>query len=230
MAQAGLKVVAVDADLRRPVLHRIFGLSNSRGLSTAILDNSAAAGRPEIAGADDAVEFLLSHRSDSGDVPSSASQVMKYLQTTEVSNLWVLPSGPLPPNPAELLGSQRLRQVLDELAWADVVLFDSPPALAVTDAMVLGVRVDGMLLVFEVGSTRRGAAAHAVEELRRVDANILGVVMNRVSPSRDGYYYYRDYYHSEDGNHRASGQQRVGLGRLLPIWRRPRDGAGKSKQ
>jgi non-specific protein-tyrosine kinase len=127
-----------------------------------------------------------------------------------------------------------MRKVLEELGWADVILFDSPPVLAVTDAMVLGARADGMLLVYEVGSTRRGAAARAVEELKRVDANVLGIVMNRLSPSRDGYYYYyynhEQYFRSEDGRQEKKGQRKQGLARLLPIGRRSRDGAGKSKE
>jgi non-specific protein-tyrosine kinase len=233
MAQAGLKVVAVDTDLRRPVLHKVFGLSNSHGLSNAILtDNLRAGGRPDAAGAGDPVEFLLSQGPHVEDVPSLGSRIMKHVQPTEVSNLWVLPSGPLPPNPAELLGSERMRQVVKELGWADVILFDSPPALAVTDAAVLSARVDGVLIVYEIGSTRRGAAERVVDELQRVDANVLGVVMNRLSPSRDGYYYqyYYRYYRSEDGRDGKKQQERSRARRLLPFGRRSRDGSGDSKK
>jgi Mrp family chromosome partitioning ATPase len=235
MAQSGLKVVAVDTDLRRPVLHRIFGISNSRGLSNAILDNNPrAAARRETVEPGAPAEFLLSQSADVEDVSPSRSEIMKHLQPTQVTNLWVLPSGPLPPNPAELLGSERMRQALNELSWADVIMFDTPPALAVTDAIVLGARVDGVLLVYEVGSTRRGAAARAVEELKRVDANVLGAVINRLSPGRDGYqyYYYHNYhyYQPEDGRQQEKPQRRRGLARVLPVLGRSRDGARGTEQ
>jgi Mrp family chromosome partitioning ATPase len=96
----------------------------------------------------------------------------------------------------------------------------------VTDAAVLGARVDGVLVVFEVGSTRRGSAKRVVQELRRVDANVLGVVMNRLSPGRDGYYYqyYYRYYHSDDGRGGKGGaRRRRALGRLLPFGKRSRN-------
>jgi succinoglycan biosynthesis transport protein ExoP len=169
MAQSGLKVVAVDADLRRPVLHKIFGMSSSHGVSDAIL------------------------------YPNPGT--VEHLQPTGVENLWLLPSGPLPPNPAELLGSERMEAVIEELrGYADVMLFDSPPALVVADAAILSARMDGVLIVNDAGRTRRDASQRAVEELQRVQANLLGVVLNRLSDRRDGYYYYRYYYYqSEDG-------------------------------
>jgi non-specific protein-tyrosine kinase len=234
MAQSGLRVVAVDTDLRRPVLHKVFGLSNSHGLSDAILtDNLRAVGRLEATGAGDPVEFSLAQGHDAHAAPSSGAGIMRHVQPTEISNLWVLPSGPLPPNPAELLGSERMRQVVKELGWADVILFDSPPTLAVTDAAVLSARVDGVLIVYQIGSTRRGAAERVVEELQRVDANVLGIVMNRLSPGRDGYYYqyYYRYYRSEDGRdgHKRP-KERSRARRLLPFGGRSRDGAGGSKE
>jgi non-specific protein-tyrosine kinase len=234
MAQAGIKVVAVDTDLRRPVLHRVFEISNSHGLSDAILKNNPrAVGRADHAGVRHPTEFELSHETRSGDSFPPKSAIANHLQGTEVPNLWVLPSGPLPPNPAELLGSDRLQQVLEQLSWADMIIFDSPPALAVTDAVVLGARVDGVLLVYEIGSTRKGAAARAVKELQRVDANVLGVVMNRLSPSRDGYYYYYYHryrsYHSEDGRQGGKGERKRGLARLLPRRGRSHNGSGDAR-
>ncbi len=100
----------------------------------------------------------------------------------EVAGLSVLPAGPLPPNPAELLGSRRMRELLDDLAQqADVVLIDSPAVLAVTDAVVLAHMVDGVLLVVESGKTRRGMALEAIARLRQVRSNLIGVVLNRVT-------------------------------------------------
>lgn len=119
------------------------------------------------------------------------------LQPAEVEGLTILPTGDLPPNPAELLGSQRMRELLDELAQeVDMVLIDTPPVLPVTDAAVLAQGVDGVLMVMDVGETRREAARQAVESLRQVGANVIGVVLNRV-PSGGGRYYY--YYYHYDG-------------------------------
>ena len=122
-----------------------------------------------------------------------------YLQATSVENLRVLTTGPLPPNPSELLGSERMKGLVEQLkAQADLLILDSPPCLAVTDAAVLASQVDGVLLVVDAGVTRRGLAARAVEGLQKVGANILGVVLNKVSARRGGYYYYY-YYYSKEG-------------------------------
>ena len=125
-----------------------------------------------------------------------------YLQTTKVENLRVLTTGPLPPNPSELLGSERMKEFIEHLkTQADVLIFDSPPCLAVTDAAVLSTQVDGVLLVVDAGVTRRGLAKRGVESLRQVGANILGVVLNKLSARRGGYYYYyHHYYYSKDGD------------------------------
>jgi non-specific protein-tyrosine kinase len=169
MARSGLRVVAVDADLRRPALHKVFDLPNSHGLSDAILQTNSPVG--------------------------------ERLQATEVENLWLLASGTLPPNPAELLGSERMASVIEELkGQADMVLLDSPPVLVVADALILSNRVDGVLLVNDAGRTRRSEARQGVEEFRRVRANLLGVVLNRLSRRRGGYYRnHYHYYQSEDG-------------------------------
>ena len=119
------------------------------------------------------------------------------LQATEVENLQVLTSGPLPPNPSELLGSKKMKSLIEALKGkADVVLFDSPPAMVVTDAAVLAGQVDGVLLVTEAGNTRREIAQRAKEDLTKVGANVLGAVLNKLSLRGAGYY----YYYSRDGD------------------------------
>jgi len=96
-----------------------------------------------------------------------------------VDNLWLVPSGPLPPNPADILGSRKMEQIIAALkARADVVLFDAPPVVAVTDAAVLGTKVDGVLLVVCAGRTRREHAQRARELLERVHVRIIGAVLN----------------------------------------------------
>ncbi|MBI5563850.1 MAG: CpsD/CapB family tyrosine-protein kinase [Chloroflexi bacterium] len=104
------------------------------------------------------------------------------LKDVQVPNLQVLTSGPLPPNPAEVLGSQRMLDVIAALKQrADIVLFDAPPVIAVTDAMVLGTRVDGMVLVVDAGQTRREHARRAKEQLEKLNIRIVGAVLNGAS-------------------------------------------------
>jgi capsular exopolysaccharide synthesis family protein len=145
-AQAGNKTIIVDSDMRRPTQHEIWGVSNERGLTTMMLEDTALANPP--------------------------------LQNTSVANLSILTSGPLPPAPADVLSSQRMNEVISLLkARANYVLFDSPPVLAATDAALLGVKLDGTLLVVRAGSTRREHTARAKEALERVHVRILGVVL-----------------------------------------------------
>jgi capsular exopolysaccharide synthesis family protein len=113
------------------------------------------------------------------------------LKEVGVPNLQVLTSGPLPPNPAEVLGSQRMLDVIAALKnRADIVLFDAPPVIAVTDAAVLGTRVDGVLLVINSGHTRREHAKRAKEQLDKLNIRIVGAVLNGVSVDNTlgGYY------------------------------------------
>ncbi len=146
MAQGERRTILVDADLRRPRLHELFGSANDQGLTNMIVETAL------------------------DDPP---------LATTEVDNLWLLPSGPLPPNPADILGSRKMEQVIEALkAHADIVLFDAPPVVAVTDAAVLGTKVDGVLLVVCAGRTRREHAQRAKELLERVHVRIVGAVLN----------------------------------------------------
>ena len=164
-AQAGSRVLVVDSDLRRPTLHRIFGLGNARGLSTALLE--------ELPFADVA-------------------------QATAIPNLSVLTSGPLPPNPAELVGSLRMRECL-EAAAGDfaLVLLDSPPIVSVADALALSAIADGVVLVVRAGKIPHEVVRRAVVQIESVKGRILGVLMNSVNLKRDGYYYdYYRYYHS----------------------------------
>jgi non-specific protein-tyrosine kinase len=113
------------------------------------------------------------------------------LQQTEVEGLQLLPSGPLPPNPADLLGSQKIDKVIASLAeMADVVLFDAPPVIAVTDAAVLGAKVDGVLLVISAGKTRREHAQRAKEMLEKANVRIVGAALtNAPKDSSIGGYY-----------------------------------------
>jgi capsular exopolysaccharide synthesis family protein len=112
------------------------------------------------------------------------------LQATTVPGLSLLASGPLPPRPADILGSRRMEAVIARLrAEADIVLFDTPPVIAVTDAAVLASRVDGTLLILQAGKTTRERARQARQILEKVKANIVGVVLNNAQVEREyGYY------------------------------------------
>jgi non-specific protein-tyrosine kinase len=147
MAQGERRTILVDADLRQPGLHEIFGVANDRGLTTMILEEEAL------------------------DAPP--------LLEVGVENLLLVPSGPLPPNPADVLGSSKMEQVIDVFKGrADVILFDAPPVAAVSDAAVLGTKVDGVLLVVSAGRTRREHAQRAKDLLERVHVRIIGAVLN----------------------------------------------------
>ena len=113
------------------------------------------------------------------------------LQQTSVENLWLLASGPKPPNPADLLGSKKVDQIIQALVeQADIVLFDAPPVIAVTDAAVLGVKVDGVLLVLNAGKTRREHAARAREVLERAKVRLIGAALTNAPKDSivSGYY------------------------------------------
>lgn len=172
MAQTGRRVILVDADLRRPSLHRVFDLPNATGLSTLfVMDNPSLSG---------------------------------LLRPTPIETLQLLPSGPLPPNPVELMASDRMEQIITLLtADADIIIFDSPPLLSVADSVTLAARVDGVVLVVDAGRTRSGLLARAAELLHQAQAHVWGVVLNRVTArSGEGYYYYY-------GSSRGGGEPRA---------------------
>ncbi len=147
MAQIERKVIMVDCDLRRPNLHRIWGLENQVGFTTMLLEERYIEEPP--------------------------------LLETSIENLWLLPSGQLPPRPADLLGSQRMDEVIERLLQeADVLLFDAPPVVGVTDAVVLAAKVDAVLLVVSAGETKREDAQTALARLNTVNANVVGSVLN----------------------------------------------------
>lgn len=135
--------------------------------------------------------FGLSNEQGLTSVLLEAEAAPLPLQPTPVPGLSLLSSGPLPPRPADLLGSRRMETLIERLqAEADMVLFDTPPVTAFTDAAVLATRLDGVLLVFQAGKTRRDRAREAHRLLEKVKANIVGVVLNNAR-LESGYAYYR---------------------------------------
>ena len=170
MAQSGMKVAVVDADLRKPSQHKIFGIPAKTGLMNALFNEGVSP--------------------------------LRFAAQGAITNLAVIPCGKRPPNPSEIIGSQRMRNLVQQLQnEVDIVIFDAPPLLAVTDAQILATQVDGVLLVTRQG-TDRGAVARAVESLEQVNARLLGMVMNNMRRTASDEYYYYEYYYTEndDGN------------------------------
>ncbi|MEA2684691.1 MAG: tyrosine-protein kinase [Chloroflexota bacterium] len=160
LAQAGLRVVLVDADFRRPDLHRVFKRPVNIGLGNLIM----------------------------GDRP-----VDDLIVESGLPNLHVVCSGPTPPNPSELLVSNGMKRVIDQLKKRfDMVIFDTPPVGAVTDATVLAAQADGAILVVERGGTSVPAILRTIETIKSINVNLLGVVLNkaRAADAADYSYYY----------------------------------------
>ncbi len=131
----------------------------------------------------------------------SESTLDGSLQETGIEGLRVLTSGPLPPDPAEVLGSEKMRDLIQHLAEeADMVIFDTPPTLPLSDATVLALATDGVLLIADAERTRREEARQSVENLERSGTRVLGAVLNRVSARQTRHYY---YYGAYGGNHRG---------------------------
>ena len=180
MAQMGSRVLLVDADLRRPILHSIFKIDRRVGLTNVLVGRAAS---------DEAIF------------------------ETEIENLYLMPCGTLPPNPSELLGSDSMKRLLHELKQKyDVILFDTPPVIAVTDAAVLASKVDGVILVVKSGQTDREAAFRASVLLKNVKTRLLGALLNGVrieSMYGSYYYYYHYYYYGKEGDRKRKKKSRV---------------------
>lgn len=194
IARMGVKTLLIDTDMRRPRLHNIFGHDKKPGLSDLLVGKN---GKPQIQLGDSA-------ENPSGNLEDNDFDLSHCIRETETENLYLLPSGTRPPNPAELLSSQRKKQLVEDLkSRFDLLVFDSPPLIPVTDAAILASEVaDICLLVVKSGETKREMAQRAQELLGRVDADLFGVVLNMVDyVKRYGsyyYYYHYHYYYSED--------------------------------
>ncbi|AHV98602.1 CpsD/CapB family tyrosine-protein kinase [Paenibacillus sabinae] len=138
--------------------------------------------------------FSLSNRYGLSSLLSQQANLDEVIQESEVPNLSIITSGPVPPNPAEMIASNRMTATLQELRQRfDIVLIDTPPLLAVTDAQIMASKSDGVIMVVSYGKVKRDIAVKAKAGLDRVGARMLGVVMNNVKrKASEGYYYY--YY------------------------------------
>lgn len=169
MAQSGNKVVLIDCDLRRPKVHKLFGIKKDEGMTNLLVGNR---------------------------------KINDVIFETKIPNLYVIPSGPIPPNPSEILGSKRMKDLLDKLRLDfNKIIIDSPPIAAVTDSSILAKSADGVVLVVRAGETAREMVKTGVEQLKGIGAHVLGAVLNGVDTANDTYYYYQYYYYyyGEDG-------------------------------
>jgi capsular exopolysaccharide synthesis family protein len=160
MAQSGSRVLLIDTDMRRPRLHKAFGVANEFGVSSLVVGEGKL---------DDAIK------------------------STDINGLFLMPCGPIPPNPAELLHTQAFSDLLNKLGERfDRIILDTPPVGAVADAVVLSTQVDGVVMVLKAGQTNRDVARRTVRALQDVKANIYGAVLNDVNleKSKYGDYYY----------------------------------------
>jgi capsular exopolysaccharide synthesis family protein len=174
IAQSGKRVLLMDADFRRPTLHKVFG---------------ASAGDVGLASV----------------VGGMAEPIDVIVPVAEVPNLSILPCGPRPDNPSELLSSEQFEQVLDVYRRQfDFVLIDTPPVLAVSDPCAVAARVDGVLLTFRIHKRARPLAVRAREALASTGANVIGVVVNGVDHEAGGYYSQYRYAYS---GYRYAGSQ-----------------------
>jgi succinoglycan biosynthesis transport protein ExoP len=173
LAQKGVRVLLIDADLRRPSIHKTLGMGPRSGLSNVLT--------------------------------GSATLQQAIARSQILPNLFILPAGTPPPNPAELLASPHMREVLSELSLQyDHIVVDTPPTLSVTDAVVLSPRADAVILVIRSGQTTKQALRRSRDVLMRVNAKVAGVLLNAVDLTSPDYYYYYEYqgkyarYYQED--------------------------------
>ncbi|MCA9897855.1 MAG: polysaccharide biosynthesis tyrosine autokinase [Ardenticatenaceae bacterium] len=193
LAQAGNNVLVIDGDLRRPSQHNVFKLPNKRGVTS----------------------LLLKLNVDDSDI-EIRNLVEDTIQPTQVDGLQIMTCGPVPPNPSEMLGSAKMRRLLDVLdKQFDFVIVDSPPVLSVTDAAVLGALAGITLIVVRANKSRKDEFKQVIERLVDVNSHLAGVVLNSLKSGSEGhnfYYYYKDpYYTYGDEPDKDSGEPKSKL-------------------
>jgi len=177
LAQQNHRVLLVDADVRRPALHRAMDVLREPGLTNLLI----------------------------GD-----AEIREAVRPNVMPNLDVLPSGPFPPNPSELLNSKKMQQLLRHFEGTYThIIIDSPPILAVTDSAILATHTDGMVLVLRSGETEQRAAERAVDQVRRVGVRVFGAVLNEVSSTTVEESYYMQYYYNYHPKERARGWKKL---------------------
>jgi len=185
MAQGGDKVLLVETDLRKPFIHKIFGLPREPGLTDYILGNYSL----------DEITNNIS------DIMLGDFKMDDILRTPGLDNLSIITAGTRPPNPSEILSSERFDELLKGVYNRfSFIFFDAPPVLPVADATEIAPRVDGVILIYTVGKIARGVLKRAKATLDNVDAKVLGVILNSVKPEvgPDYFRYHTQYYYGPE--------------------------------
>ena len=202
MAKAGKNTILVDADLRRPTLQEKFGLpADKLGLSNAVLAFSLQ-DRPTTS----SNHLMRATSLQPMDALSTTNlSLQPFIHPVEMPNLWVMPAGPLPPNPSELLDSKAMDRLLLALTncGAEIVIFDTSPLLGLSDASILVSKTDATLVVTDIARAKRGSLKQIKAVLARAGANVLGSVVNKQPHKRtDSAYSYYYYYRTEEVQHK----------------------------
>jgi capsular exopolysaccharide synthesis family protein len=157
----GKKTIIVDMDLRRPSIHRFFGISNDTGITNVITESL---------------------------------NLEDAIVQTDYDGLYVLPSGPIPPDPTKLIESKKIKEIIDRLTeMYDMVLIDTPPVMAVNDAMILGRMAEAVVMIIESGAVAFSILEHSAEQINKAGINLIGVVLNKIKVKTSRYYYYHYY-------------------------------------
>lgn len=168
-AMAGMSTLIIDCDLRKSVQHKIFQLNNSKGLTSCLRYSK---------------EGIMDYED--------------YIHESMLSTMDIMTSGPSPPNPTELLGSNAMKALISYLGEKyERIILDTPPILVAADASVVSHKIDGFVVVFDWGHVRKDEAGEALDQLKKANAPILGGVLNNTPMNKRQYYYYYEYYNSE---------------------------------
>jgi len=179
LGQTGANVLIIDCDMRRPRMHSIFKMNNHEGLSSILSGNM------------------------------TAEKILAMIKRDEKSGLSLLTSGTIPPNPAELIGSEQMKDLLTLLRSSyDHIVIDSPPVASFTDGILISLMSDGTILVVHGGKSSRTVVRHSRQQLRNVGAKLLGVVLNKIDlHSADYYYYYHHYGYYQQYEPESNGKE-----------------------
>ncbi len=212
LAELGRRVLIVDADMRKPAIHKLLRVPNAFGLSTAIATDSPW---QELIHPGEAETLDLSLRDIKDETPadsSSQSDLLAQRYQATIRRPDVITTGPIPPNPSTLLGSEKMAALLSEWRQVyDYVLIDTPPIVGITDAQSIASQIDGMVLVTAMERSTRSAIARALEILEGSQCKIAGLVVNLLDKEHGGYHYYQYYASYYNGQpHQGNGSQTNG--------------------